>query len=60
MSQDKNCGTHGKVINKVKVFKKYAKLQGQGHRVIDVVTRREVLSQKILITKALALTVQKS
>ena len=45
MSQVKNCGTHGKVIHKVVVFKKYAKLQGQGHRIIDVVTCRKVLSQ---------------
>ena len=50
-----------KVISKVKVFKKWIKLQGQGHRVKNNGNHRKVLSQGILMwnIKALALTVQK-
>ena len=45
----------------VKVFKKWVKLQGQGHRVKNNCTNGKVLSQGILMRniKALALTVQK-
>ena len=50
-----------KVISKVKVFKKWVKLQGQGHRVKNNGIHGKVLSQGILMwnIKALALTVQK-
>ena len=50
-----------KVISKVKVFKKWDKLQGQGHRVKNNGTHRKVLSQGILMwnIKALAFTIQK-
>ena len=50
-----------KVISKVKVFQKWVKLQGQGHRVKHNGTLGKVLSQEILMwnIKALALTVQK-
>ena len=50
-----------KVIIKVEVFKKWVKLQGQGHRVKNNGTQGKVLSQGILndMLKALALTVQK-
>ena len=50
-----------KVISKDKVFKKWAKLQGQGHRVKNNGTHRKVISQGILMRniKALALSVQK-
>ena len=50
-----------KVISKVKVFKKWDKLQGQVHRVKNDGTHRKVLSKGILMwnSKALALTVQK-
>ena len=54
--------THcSKVINKVKVFKKWVKLQDQGHSVKNNSTHGKVLSQGILMwnVKALALTVQK-
>ena len=54
--------THcSKIICKVKVFKKWVKLQGQGHRVKNNGTQGKVLSQGILMCniKALALTVQK-
>ena len=54
--------THcSKVICKVKVFKKYVKLKGQGHRVKNNGVHGKVLSQGILMwnIKALALTVQK-
>ena len=53
--------THcSKVISKVKVFKKWVKLQGQGHSVKNYGTYRKVLSQGILRNiEALALTVQK-
>ena len=52
---------YSKVISKVKVFRKWVKLQGQGHRVKNNGTHGKVLSQGILIwnIKALALTVQK-
>ena len=46
-----------KVISKFKVFKKWVKLQGQGHRVKNNGPSGKVLSQRN--TKALALTVQK-
>ena len=50
-----------KVISKVNVFKKWVKLQGQGHRVKNNGTHGKVLSQGILMwnIKALAFTVQK-
>ena len=50
-----------KVISKVKVFKKWVKLQGQDHRVKNNGNHIKVLSQGILMwnIKALALTVQK-
>ena len=50
-----------KVISKVKVFQKWVKLQGLGHRVKYNGTLGKVLSQGILMwnIKALALTVQK-
>ena len=54
--------THNsKVISKVKVFKKWAKLQGQGHRVKNNGIHGKVLSQGILMCniRALAFTVQK-
>ena len=54
--------THcSKVISKVKVFQKWVKLQGQGHRVKNNGTHGKVLSQGIFMwnMKALALTVQK-
>ena len=54
--------THcSKVISKVKVFKKWVKLQGQGYRVKNNGTHGKVLSQGTLMwyIKTLALTVQK-
>ena len=50
-----------KVISNVKVFKKWVKLQGQGHRVKNNGTHGNFLSQGILIwnIKALSFTVQK-
>ena len=50
-----------KIISKVKVFKEWIKLQGQGHRVKNNGTHGKVLSQGILMwnIKALAFTVQK-
>ena len=57
-----NSSTHNsKVISKVKVFKKWVKLQGQGHSVKNNGTHGKVLSQRIIIwkIKALPLTVQK-
>ena len=50
-----------KVFSKVKVFKKWVKLQGQGHSVINNGTYGTVLSQGIpmWIVKASALTVKK-
>ena len=38
-----------KVINKVKVFKKWVKLQGQGYRVKNNGTHGKVLSQEIFM-----------
>ena len=38
-----------KVFSKVKVFKKWIKLQGQGYRVKNIGTHGKVLSQGILI-----------
>ena len=38
-----------KIINKVKVFQKRIKLQGQGHRVKNNGTHRKVLSQDIFM-----------
>ena len=57
-----SCSTHcWKVISKVKVFKIWVKLQGQGHKVKNNGTHRKVLSKGILMwnIKALAHTVQK-
>ena len=54
-------GTHcSKVISKIKVFKKWVKLQRQGHRVKNNGTQEKVLSQGILMwnIKALEFTVQ--
>ena len=54
--------THcSKVISKVKVFKKWVKLEGHGHRIKNNGTYGKVLSQGIFLLniKALALTVQK-
>ena len=50
-----------KVINKVQVFKKEGKVQGQGHRDKTVGTKGKVLSQSILMwnIKAQAFIVQK-
>ena len=50
-----------KVMSKVKVFKKWVKLQNQGHRVKNNGIHGKVLSQGILMwkIKALVLTVQK-
>ena len=45
-----NCGTHcWKVLIKVKVNKKKAKLQGQGHRVKYVDNHEKILSQGMLM-----------
>ena len=54
--------THcSKVISKVKVFQKWVKLKGQGHRLKNNGTHGKVLSQEIFMwnIKALALSVQK-
>ena len=54
--------THrSKANSKVKVFKKWVKVQGQDHRVKNNGTHGKVLSQEIFMwhSKALALTVQK-
>ena len=40
---------YSKVISKVKVFKKYVKLKGQGHRVKNNGVHGKVLSQGILM-----------
>ena len=50
-----------KVMSKVKVFKKWVKLQGHGHMVKNNGTHWKVLSQEILMwnIKALPLTIQK-
>ena len=47
-------------MSKVKVFKKWVKLQGQGHRVKNNGTHGKVLSQENIMgnIKALALLVQ--
>ena len=45
----KNIKASLKVISKVKVFKKWVKLQGQGHRVKNNGTHGKVLSQGIFM-----------
>jgi hypothetical protein len=53
---------HSKDMANVKVFKKWIKLQGQGHKVKDFGTNRKVLSQGTHIRnmKALSLAIQKT
>ena len=40
---------YSNIISNVKVFKKYVKLQGQGHKVKTFGTHGEVLSHRILM-----------
>ena len=59
--KNQSSSTHySKVISKIKVFKKYVNLSGQGHKVKHNETYGKVLSQGILMwnIKVLALTVQ--
>ena len=44
-----SCNHGSKIISKVKVFKKWVKFQGQGHRVNNNSTHGKVLSQGILM-----------